>query len=92
MSVRPSGEPVDAGEQIGLPSGGWQRSYQVDMNGIKPCESGEWCDGVPVDFGSLAVGAGLCPSSAVSADVGPDKSCLDEFLGCVDAWVGHRVE
>ena len=49
------------------------------MDGIKPstgwCEGGEWRNGVPIDLGSLAVGAGLRPSSAVFADVRPDKSC-----------------
>ena len=62
-SLRPFGEPVNNGEQVGVSLGQWKRSHKVDEDMVEPL----WRDGerpqggsdVVVHFCAFAVKAGL---------------------------------
>ena len=90
---RPASEPVDTGEEIGVPPGGWERADNVDVNltetGIWSCKCRQRGDSVTLDLGSLTVKARLGPRPDVGIHSWPNKTVGNELLGGVDAWMGQ---
>ena len=87
----PASKPVDTGEEIGVPPGGWKRANNVDVNlteaGIWSCKCRQRGGSVTLDFGSLTAKARLGPRPDVGVHSWPNKTVSNEPLGGIDAWM-----
>ena len=66
-SFRSPDETVNYGEEMGVTSSWWERTYQIDIDvaktTLRDTESLKWCFDVTLDLGSLARDAGFNPDT-----------------------------
>ena len=59
---------------------------------IRNREGGEWGNRRFLHLSSLALYAGLCPTSNIRIDTRPDETRSDQLLSGSDTWVGEVVK
>ena len=75
---------INTNEDICIPIGRWQWTYNAYMNVVKLdvwcSKSTQWCHSVPLYFALLEFQTGLCPLMNVTIDIGPNITCSNETL------------